>query len=155
MWKKLGTLFAARRAARSEPARMSRRRFLAGFGAIGGLAVVAPALLRATPAAAAEPADDPTDEGYEVAQRWDDRRDRRGDRRWDRRWDRRDRRWDRRDRRHRRREGRRRYNRRDLVRSCQRDPRFRRDNRGLCRQVIGSRGRRGACVNIGPITICD
>jgi hypothetical protein len=147
MWKKLETLFAAGPGDGSPPARMSRRRFLAGFGAVGGLVLVAPATLRATPAAAAEPAGDPAGEGYEVAQRWDDRRDRR--------WDRRDDRWDRRDRRHRRREGRRRYNRRDLVRSCQRDPRFRRDNRGLCRQVIGSRGRRGACVNIGPVTICD
>ena len=149
MWKTVRTLFGSGPAQATPAPGLSRRRFLVGFGVVGGLAIVAPALLRASPAAAAEPAPGPladaADESYEVAQRWDDRRDRRHDRRWDRR--------DRRDRR--RRESRRRYNRRDLVRACQRDPRFRRDNRNLCRQVAGSRGRRGSCVNIGPVTICD
>ncbi|NDV88887.1 hypothetical protein GTW51_19560 [Aurantimonas aggregata] len=144
MWNKLRTLFATGRATPAPAAELSRRRFLVGLGVVGGLAVVAPSLLRAAPAAAAEPLPAPgpladAEDSYEVAQRWDDRRYRRDYRRRDRR----------------RRESRRRYNRRDFVRSCQRDPRFRRNNRDLCRRVIGGRGRRGSCVNIGPVTICD
>ncbi|MBB4003475.1 twin-arginine translocation signal domain-containing protein [Aurantimonas endophytica] len=139
------SLFATGRTEAAPAAELSRRRFLVGLGVVGGLAVAAPSLLRATPASAAEPAPGPLaedEDSYEVAQRWDDRRRRRDDRRWDRR-----------DRR--RRESRRRYSRRDFARRCQRDPGFRRNNRNLCRQVIGGRGRRGSCVNIGPVTICD
>lgn len=44
--------------------------------------------------------------------------------------------------------------RRDLRRRCERDRFFRRDNRGLCRSVE-SRGRAGACVQIGPFLVCD
>lgn len=141
MWNALRVLFGEGRTAdTSSTPEHSRRRFLVGLGVAGGLAVVAPALLRVTSADAAETSDqgDAMDEGYEIAQRRDDRRDRRDNRR---------------DRR--RRESRRRYNRRDVVRSCRRDPRFRRNNRNLCRQVTGRRGRRGSCVNIGPVSICD
>jgi hypothetical protein len=138
MWNAIGTLFGA---VRTEDApEFSRRRFLLGMGIVGGIAAVAPSLLGMTPANAAEPEPlvDAADKNYELAQRRDDRRDRRDDRR---------------DRN--RRQSRRRYNRRDFVRSCERDPRFRRDNRDLCRQVTGGRGRRGRCVDIGPVTICD
>ena len=34
--------------------------------------------------------------------------------------------------------------------------RFRRDNRRLCNRVTGrSFGRRGACLQIGPLTVCE
>ncbi|UIJ72217.1 twin-arginine translocation signal domain-containing protein [Aurantimonas sp. HBX-1] len=144
MWKTVRMLFGTGRTEAAAEPEPSRRQFLVGLGVAGGLAVVAPALLRATPAAAAEPmpapgplADADADDGYEVAQRWDD------DRRY------------RRYRRRRRRHDRRRYDRRDFARRCRRDPRFRRDNRNLCRRVIGGRGRRGSCVDLGPVTICD
>lgn len=142
MWNALRMLFGAGRTADTSTSEQSRRRFLVGLGVAAGLAAVAPALLRVTSAEAAEPSDqgDATDESYEIAQRRDERRrDDRSDNRRDRR----------------RPESRRRYNRRDVIRSCRRDPRFRRNNRNLCRQVTGDRGRRGSCVNIGPVTICD
>lgn len=50
---------------------------------------------------------------------------------------------------------RRRWRRRELARLCRNDRRFRRNNRGLCRRVTGRIGRPGACVQVGPITICE
>ncbi|KKN48989.1 hypothetical protein LCGC14_0647310 [marine sediment metagenome] len=130
----------------------SRRRFLVGLGIAGSLAVVAPALLTVGPADAAEPASADAEEGFDIAQRREERR-----RREDHRDDRRDnRRRERRDDRRRERRGRRRMGRRDLERRCRGDRRFRRENRRLCRRVTGRRiGRSGACIDFGPLTICE
>lgn len=50
----------------------------------------------------------------------------------------------------------RRYSRASLQSQCRRDSRFRRNNRDLCRRVMGMRpGRRGSCVSFGPVTICE
>lgn len=51
--------------------------------------------------------------------------------------------------------GRRRYSRRELRRRCRRDRRFFRNNRRLCSRVDGRPGRRGSCVEIGPVLLCD
>jgi hypothetical protein len=48
-----------------------------------------------------------------------------------------------------------RWRRRQLLRRCRRDRRFRRDNRRLCRRVENAVGRPGACVQVGPVTICE
>jgi hypothetical protein len=49
---------------------------------------------------------------------------------------------------------RRRYSRREVRYRCRNDRRFRRRNPGLC-QSVERRGRRGACVQLGPLLICD
>lgn len=49
-----------------------------------------------------------------------------------------------------------RYGRRDLQRRCRGDRGFRARNRNLCARATGMRrGRPGACVQIGPVQICD
>jgi len=52
--------------------------------------------------------------------------------------------------------GGRRVNRRDLERQCKRSKKFRRNNRGLCKQVTGRTfGSRGSCIQLGPLQICE
>jgi len=130
---------------------LSRRSFLAGLGVVAAAAAAGPALLSGTAEAAPMspiPADDLLDKELNLAQ-WDRRRDDDRDRGRGRDHDRgRDRDRDRR------RDRRQRYSRRDLARRCDRDWRFRRDNRGLCARATG-RGRAGACVEFGPVLICD
>ncbi len=136
---------------------ISRRKFLVGACAVIGTACISSSVGVADASATSMPAAPSMDEDsdlVELAQsrrRDEDRRDRR------RRDDRRDRR--RRDDRGRRRRddrGGRRANRRDLERQCQRSRRFRRDNRRLCKQVTGrSFGRRGSCIQLGPLQICE
>lgn len=49
-----------------------------------------------------------------------------------------------------------RMSRRDVERQCRQSRRFRDSNRHLCRQVTGrSLGRRGTCVQFGPLQICE
>lgn len=113
-----------------EGALLSRRRALLGIGSAGVALLAAPALLASQEAEAAEVVEPttPVDDDLQLATH--DRR--RG------------------------RSGRRRYGRRELQRRCRRDRRFRRRNRQLCRRVAGMRrGRRGSCVWIGPVAICD
>jgi len=130
----------------------SRRRLLAALGGAGCAIVLAPSLLASDAEAAGlhQPdgsADHPPahDGGYETAQYYRDYRDDR---------DYRDYRDDRDYREERRR--RRRYARRELARRCRYDRRFRFDNPDLCGRVAGPyRGRPGACVDVGPVTICN
>ena len=139
---------------RDDSEKLSRRRFLAG--AVIGTAIVSSHLgvseARAAPSKpdlAPEHDEDPV----ELAQaRRDDRGDRRRDDRGRRRRDDRGRR---RDDRGRRRDDRR-FSRRDLERQCRRSNKFRRNNRRLCNRVTGRNfGRRGACLQIGPLTVCE
>ena len=115
---------------------LSRRSFLVGACAVIGTACISSGVgeALATPLAV-EPAIEPDDDLIELVQsrrREDDRR-------------RRDR--GRRDRR---------FSRRDLARQCRRSRRFRNNNRRLCGRVSGrSFGRRGACIQIGPLTVCE
>jgi hypothetical protein len=44
---------------------------------------------------------------------------------------------------------------REVRRRCERDRRFRRRNPNLCRRVRGWRARRGACIQFGPLQICE
>ena len=113
----------------------SRRAFLLGLTAVGATAATGSLLIATTPsdAAAAAPmtlrpdlSDDPAFQDVQY-------RDRRHDRRRDRR----------------------RYSRRELRRRCDRDRRFRRDNRNLCRRVNDRPRRSGSCVEIGPVLLCD
>ncbi|MCY0092713.1 hypothetical protein [Hoeflea ulvae] len=130
---------------------MSRRSFLAGAGTVIGTACISSSLGVADASAAPLPAASPVDEDndlIELAQsrrREDERRrDDRGGRRRDDRGRRRDDR------------GGRRHSRRDLERQCRRSKRFRRENRRLCNQVTGRTfGRRGSCIQIGPLQICE
>jgi len=127
---------------------ISRRKFLVGACAVIGTACISSSVGVADASATSMPAAPSMDEDsdlVELAQsrrRDEDRRDRR--RRDDRGRRRRDDR------------GGRRANRRDLERQCQRSRRFRRDNRRLCKQVTGrSFGRRGSCIQLGPLQICE
>ena len=122
---------------------MSRRSFLIGAGAVIGTAVVASGAGIGEVEAAAltsDPSTEPDEELIELAQL---RRDDRGGRRRD-------------DRGGRRRRDDRRFSRRDLARQCRRSKRFRRNNRRLCNRVTGRGfGRRGSCIQIGPLTVCE
>lgn len=143
------------------PADPSRRGLLVGIACAGAAVVVGSTLIKASPASAASSGPDKApgadedgvpDDEVRLAQRRDrdDDFDSRGR---DRRGRDRDRRGGGRNRRDRR--GRR-FRRRDIARRCERDRRFRRENRGLCRRLSGGfRPRRGSCVQIGPITLCE
>lgn len=115
---------------------LSRRSFLVGACAVIGTACLSSGVGDASAAPlAVDPAIDPDEDLIELIQsrRRDDGRGRR-DR-------------GRRDRRH---------SRRDLARQCRRSRRFRNNNRRLCGRVTGrSFGRRGACIQIGPLTVCE
>lgn len=115
---------------------LSRRNFLFGACAVIGTACLSSGVGDASAAPlAVDPATEPDEDLIELIQsrRRDDGRGRR-DR-------------GRRDRRH---------SRRDLARQCRRSRRFRNNNRRLCGRVTGrSFGRRGACIQIGPLTVCE
>ncbi|MFW6077046.1 MAG: twin-arginine translocation signal domain-containing protein [Hyphomicrobiales bacterium] len=127
-----------------EETRLSRRDFLTGLGCCGAIAVAAPALLgpgSAQADAVDELLGDAQSEPETELAQWSPPRRRRRHRR-----------------RHRRRRGRRRRGRmsaREVRRRCRYSRRFRRRNWDLCERVRGWRGRRGACVQIGPIQICE
>lgn len=122
--------------AQPRPATVSRRHFLSGMGAVAALAVAAPVLLTAGEAEAQPRRGDGSRRRPGPQGRHPGRGQRQGRRRG---------------------HGRgRRYSRRDLVRRCHRDSRFRYRNRRLCNQVTSMpRRRRGTCFSIGPVTICD
>ena len=133
----------------------SPRKILMGLAVALGLALVAPLPVAAETAAQGE---------FQLAQRYDGRhsdwesrnlrRDRHNE--WESRRMGRGRHGERESRREHRRE--RRYSRRELAHACRSDRRFRRDNRGLCARIEdrGFRGpRRGSCVTIGPVQICE
>jgi hypothetical protein len=133
---------------------LTRRMFLSGLGVAAGAGYLSSNILLANRALAAGTTQPPEIdiEGVEaedaqfVDEFFDDgRRRRRGRRR------------DRDDRRHRRRRRRRqRYSRRELLRRCQFDWRFRNQNRRLCDRVIrGPIGRRGACIDLFGLLICE
>lgn len=118
---------------------MSRRKFLVGACAVIGTACISSGMgvadASATPMPAA-PSMDQDNDLVELAQSRRREEERRGRRRDDR--------------------GGRRVSRRDLERQCRRSKRFRRDNRRLCGQVTGrSFGRRGSCIQLGPLQICE
>lgn len=46
------------------------------------------------------------------------------------------------------------YSRSDIRRRC-RDWRYRRRNERLCNYARGRGGRRGTCVSVGPVRVCD
>ncbi len=129
----------------TEASALSRREFLAGLGAAGGLAIASRMLVdqaRAEPETAELPADEDGD--VELTQLYEPDRGRRR-RRFDDDWDYHDR-------------GRfhRRARRREVAYWCRHDRVFRRRNRRLCRRVLGRRRwRRGTCIQIGPLTICE
>lgn len=143
-----------------------RRRFLAGLSAVGGLVAVGSILVPASDAKARVPLDptpaakngdvvlvqrrrrdDDDDSDFEGGSD-DDDSDGVSGRSFRR--DRRDR--DRRDRRDRRRGDR--MSRREIRFRCRNDRRFRRNNRRLC-DIASGGGRRGSCVQIGPVLLCD
>ena len=111
------------------PTTTTRRGFVLGVATLGVVGLAAPALLSPAPAQAApilpEPLDDELPMSIAEPVQYAQ-----GSRR-------------------------RRWRRRELARMCRNNRRFRRDNRGLCRRVTGWRERRGACVQVGPVVICD
>lgn len=120
---------------------LSRRRFLSHAVGLGVVAAIGPALVGLAPADAKRVADpEPAPETAKPAQEYQLAQSERRDR--NRRPSGRSRRRD--DRR-----------RRQLRRRCANSRRFRRENPRLCRSVSGGRRRRGSCVWIGNIQICD
>tara|TARA_R110002020_G_scaffold18929_10_gene65365 strand:- start:2984 stop:3469 length:486 start_codon:yes stop_codon:yes gene_type:complete len=145
--------------AAATPQALPRRTFLLGAcAAIGTVYVASKIGISTASAASSAPLSAPeADEGgMELAQYRDDLQRRRDDNGFRRRDDNNFRgRDDNRGRRHDDRRPRR-MSRRELERQCQRSPRFRQDNRQLCRQVTGRRlGRSGTCIQFGPLQICE
>lgn len=111
----------------------SRRDFLAGMCACGAIGVVGSTILAPAAAEAATVELESTEAQTDIIEV-------RSHERWRRRG---------------RRQRSRRMSAREVRRRCQRDWRFRRRNPNLCRRVRGWRGRRGACIQFGPLRICE
>ena len=141
------------------PEALSRRTFLFGACAAIGTVYVASKIGVGTASAASSdplPAPAADEGGIELAQYRENTQRRRDDGNF--RWRDNGHGRGRDDNRGRRRDDRRpkRTSRRDLERQCQRSPRFRQENRQLCRQVTGRRlGRSGTCIQFGPLQICE
>ena len=118
-----------------EEPQVSRRDFLAGMGLCGAVGVVASLGLAPSAAEAGILALDSEADEADVIEVWHEGRPHRSRRRRSRR--------------------RRRLSARQLRLRCRQSRSFRRRNRNLCRRALGWRGRRGTCIQIGPMRICE